>query len=105
PLSAYPRRIEAVLAPMGQKRECPPLRRLRPGEHSPHKKGSRGASFMWNQIYDPFGNSVISTIIAAVPAVFLLALIATGRFKIHIAAVVALAVAVVIAIFGFTMPT
>src|ERR1700752_3733078 len=60
---------------------------------------------MWNQIYDPFGNSVISTIIAAIPAVFLLALIATGKFKIHIAAVVSLLVAVVIAIWGFTMPT
>ena len=53
---------------------------------------------MWNQIYDPFGNAVISTIVAAIPAVFLLALIATGKIKIHIAAVVSLAVAVVIAI-------
>jgi len=60
---------------------------------------------MWNQIYDPFGSAVLSTIVAAIPAVFLLALIATGKIQIHIAAVVSLVLAILIAIFGFTMPT
>jgi lactate permease len=59
---------------------------------------------MWSQVYDPFGSFALSTIIAAVPAVFLLGLIATGRFQIHIAAVIALVVAFVIAVWGFTMP-
>jgi len=59
---------------------------------------------MWNQIYDPFGNSVISTIVAAVPAVFLLLMIASGKIKVHLAAVAALTVAVLIAWLGFTMP-
>ncbi len=59
---------------------------------------------MWSQIYDPFGNFALSTIVAAIPAVFLLGLIATGRLQIHIAAVVALIVAFVIAVVGFTMP-
>ena len=44
---------------------------------------------MWNQNYDPFGNVVISTAAAALPTVLLLAMIASGRVKIHIAAVVA----------------
>jgi lactate permease len=60
---------------------------------------------MWSQNYDPFGNAALSTIAAAVPAAFLLLMIASGRIKVHIAAVVALAVAVLIAVAGFSMPT
>src|SRR5438105_3691219 len=63
-----------------------------------------GGSKMWNQGYDPFGNSVLSTLAAAVPAGFLLVLIASGKIKVHIAALIALAVAVVIAVAGFGMP-
>jgi lactate permease len=59
---------------------------------------------MWSQVYDPFGNSALSTIAAAVPAVLLLALIATNKVKAHIAAVIGLVVAVLIAWLGFTMP-
>ena len=59
---------------------------------------------MWNQVYNPFGNSVLSTIAAALPVVTLLVLIASGKVKAHIAAIVALIVANVIAIFIFTMP-
>ena len=53
---------------------------------------------MWQQVYDPFDNSVLSTIAAAVPVVTLLVLIATGAVKTHLAALIALAVAIVIAI-------
>jgi len=59
---------------------------------------------MWNQVYNPFGNTVLSTIAAAVPVVTLLVLIASGKVKAHIAAIVALIAANVIAIFIFTMP-
>ena len=45
---------------------------------------------MWNQVYDPFGNSALSTIAAALPVVSLLVLIASGKVKAHIAAVIAL---------------
>jgi lactate permease len=59
---------------------------------------------MWHQVYDPFGNSVLSTIAAAVPVVTLLVLIATGAVKTHLAALIALLVAIVIAVLLFTMP-
>jgi lactate permease len=60
---------------------------------------------MWNQVYNPFSNSALSTIAAALPVVTLLVLIASNRVKAHIAAVVALIVANLVAIFLFTMPT
>src|ERR1700749_2894293 len=59
---------------------------------------------MWNQVYNPFGNAALSTIAAAIPVVTLLILIASGKVKAHIAAIIALVVANLIAIFVFTMP-
>jgi lactate permease len=59
---------------------------------------------MWNQIYNPLGNAALSTIAAAVPVVTLLVLIASGRVKAHIAAIVAVILTNLIAIFIFTMP-
>jgi len=44
---------------------------------------------MWNQIYNPLNNTALSTIAAAVPVVTLLVLIASGKVKAHIAAIVA----------------
>ena len=60
---------------------------------------------MWNQVYDPFSNTALSTIAAALPVVTLLVLIASNKVKAHIAAIIALIVANVIAIFLFTMPS
>src|ERR1700745_2041090 len=60
---------------------------------------------MWNQVYDPFNNATASTIPAALPVVTLLLLIASNKVKAHTAAIVALIVANVVAIFIFTMPT
>jgi lactate permease len=59
---------------------------------------------MWNQVYNPLGSAVLSTIAAAVPVVTLLVLIASGRVKAHIAAIIAVIVTNLIAIFIFTMP-
>jgi lactate permease len=59
---------------------------------------------MWNQVYNPFSNPVVSTAVAAIPVVTLLALIASGKVKAHLAAVIALAVAIIVAVYAFTMP-
>jgi lactate permease len=59
---------------------------------------------MWNQIYDPLNSGFLSTCAAALPVVTLLALIASNQVKAHIAAVIALIVANLVAIFIFTMP-
>src|SRR5713101_6790433 len=59
---------------------------------------------MWNQIYNPLGNAALSTVAAAIPVVTLLVLIASGKVKAHIAALVALIVANIITIFIYTMP-
>jgi lactate permease len=59
---------------------------------------------MWNQIYNPLGNTLLSTGAAALPVVTLLVLIASNKVKAHVAAVIALIVANVVAIVIFTMP-
>ena len=59
---------------------------------------------MWDQIYDPLNSKFLSTCAAALPVVTLLVLIASNKVKAHIAALVALIVANLIAIVIFTMP-
>ena len=59
---------------------------------------------MWNQIYNPLNNAGLSTVVAAIPVVTLLVLIASGKVKAHIAAIIAVIVTNIIAIFIFTMP-
>src|SRR5260370_4571716 len=62
-----------------------------------------GGSAMWNQIYNPLGNATLSTIAAAIPVVTLLELIASGKVKAHIAAIIAVILTNLIAIFIVTL--
>ncbi len=59
---------------------------------------------VWQQVYDPFGNPVLSTLMAAVPVVVMLAALAFFHVKAHLAALLALASALLISIFAFGMP-
>jgi lactate permease len=59
---------------------------------------------MWSQVYDPFSNQFVSTLAAAIPVVTLLVLIASGKVKAHVAALIALAAAILVAAVAFTMP-
>src|SRR2546425_1682475 len=63
-----------------------------------------GRTVMWNQIYNPLDNATRATVAAAIPVVTLLVLIASGKVKAHIAAIIALIVANIITIFVYTMP-
>jgi lactate permease len=60
---------------------------------------------MWNQVYDPLNQQVLSTAVAAIPVVTLLVLLASGKVKAHISALIALAAAILVATVVFTMPT
>lgn len=61
-------------------------------------------SMPWPQNYDPFSNAALSTFVAAIPVAVLMGLIVSGRLRIHVAAMVSLAVALLIATFAFHMP-
>jgi lactate permease len=59
---------------------------------------------MWNQVYDPLNQQALSTLVAAIPVVTLLVLLASGKIQAHLAALVALAAAILVATVVFTMP-
>jgi lactate permease len=59
---------------------------------------------VWFQVYDPLGNLALSALVAAIPALLLLILIAGFNVKIHRAALAALAACLFIAIAVYHMP-
>lgn len=58
----------------------------------------------WQQIYDPFGNMIISTALAAIPVVVMLAALGFFHIKAHIAAGLGLLAAIAVAVFAYGMP-
>src|SRR5207248_1162151 len=61
-----------------------------------------GARLMaWTQIYDPLGSPWLSTLVAALPIILLLGLLATGRVSAPAAALAGLTAAFVTAVFAY----
>jgi lactate permease len=59
---------------------------------------------VWQQVYDPFGNMFISTLLGAVPVVVMLVGLGFLHLKAHVAAALGLLAALVIAVFAYGMP-
>lgn len=58
----------------------------------------------WTQVYDPAGRWWLSTLIAALPIVVLLGLLAGFKVRAHLCAIAGAATAVIVAIVAFKMP-
>jgi lactate permease len=59
---------------------------------------------VWNQVYDPLSNLFLSALVAALPVVVLLGLLAFFHVKAHLAALAGLVLALGVAIFAYGMP-
>jgi len=58
----------------------------------------------WTQQYDPLGSAVLSTLVALLPVVVLLGLLASHKVRAHWAALAGLAAALLVAVVGIGMP-
>src|SRR5574343_220766 len=59
---------------------------------------------VWQQVYDPLGSMLLSTLVAAVPVVVMLVGLGFLHLKAHIAAAAGLAASIIVAVFAYGMP-
>ncbi len=58
----------------------------------------------WQQVYNPAGSMVVSTLLAAIPVVVMLVGLGFLHLKAHLAAAAGLAAALLVAVFVYGMP-
>ena len=63
-----------------------------------------GVAMTWAQNYDPFGNGLLSALVAATPIVVLLGAIGLFHVRAHIAALMGLGAGLAVAVLAFGMP-
>lgn len=59
---------------------------------------------IWSQVYDPLSSMWLSTLLAALPVLVLLGAIGIFEMRAHLAALLGLASALLVAVLGFGMP-
>jgi lactate permease len=72
--------------------------------NAPQQRSPLEDPVTWTQVYDPLGHWWLSTLVAALPILVLLILLAGFRVKAHLCAVAGAATAIVCAILVFGMP-
>ena len=58
----------------------------------------------WTQVYNPLGNLLLSALVASLPVIVLLGLLAFFHAKAHVAAIAGLATSLLVALFVYGMP-
>jgi len=74
------------------------------GSHPDRPEAREEASMLWSQVYDPFGNMLVSALVAAIPVIVLLGAIGLFEMKAHWAALLGLVTALLVAVVLFGMP-
>jgi len=98
---------DAIAPPRGWRGTFPPAPPVHPAfaaSRRRNRQASCGPSCLGPSRWNPLGNPWLSTLVAAIPVVLLLGLVASGRVKVGVAAVLALVSALGVALLAFRMP-